>query len=212
MNRHRAGYILMILIIIASGFLSLSHFFNVRTAHDILDINKFPMKVGSWQGSNLEITEQEYKILETRNLISRDYVNPANKDRLNLFIIYSETNRSVFHPPEVCLIGSGIEIRDKVTEEIKVNDKDFSVNKLYLGKDDNKYIALYCYNAGRLYTDNFYLQQVYFTINQILNKRNGGATVRVMMPVKSSEEETIEELKVFMKDSIKIIEELKRKK
>ncbi len=202
MNKNILGYILMLIVMLAVGVVSLNHFFMIRTDSDLLDINHFPMTIDKWQGKSLEITEKEYDILETRNLISRNYFNPETKKNINLFIIYSETNRSVFHPPEVCLMGSGIDIVNKNTARVGTGKHEFSANELFLQKGNNKMLALYCYNAGSLYTENFYLQQASFAINQITGKQRGGATVRVMMRVENSREDTIKTLSLFMADVV----------
>ncbi|MCK4463552.1 MAG: EpsI family protein [Candidatus Omnitrophica bacterium] len=207
MHKSTIGYITIVVFLLIACFLSLNLFFRQRSDKDIVDIRVLPYTIRDWAGKDLEITENEYRILETRNLISREYVNPANK-KIYLFIIYSETNRSVFHPPEVCLIGSGIAINDKKSADINYKGKTFLVNKLYLEKGDYKDIALYCYKAGNFYTGNYYLQQAYFAFNQLLGKCRGGATIRVSMPLLRSEEETLVTLKTFMKDTIEILEKL----
>ena len=117
MNKNTLGYILIVALLIMASFFSINLFFKEKTSHDILNIAKLPYRIGNWVGKDLEVTEKEYRILETRNLVFREYSNPSG-DKLFLFLIYSETNRSVFHPPEVCLIGSGLNIVDKRQEEI----------------------------------------------------------------------------------------------
>ena len=201
------GYIILISLLLVTSVFSTKLFFQQRKAHDKLDIRDFPYKVGNWRGRDLDVTEKEYEILETRNLISREYVNPSG-ERLFLFIIYSETNRAVFHPPEVCMIGSGLKIVDKKIEKIDASGYRFSVNKLYIEKDNYRSIALYCYKTGKLYTDNFYLQQVLFSLNQLLGSHKGGATVRVSMSIGRNEEQTLQTLKDFMVETARIMDSL----
>ncbi len=207
MKKVTIGYITIIALLTLTIIVSLRLFLRQRSDHDIIDIQTFPHTIGDWKGKDLEITELEYSILETRNLILREYVNSAEQN-IYLFIVYSETNRSVFHPPEVCLIGSGITITYKKTEKVNFEKKGFLTNKLYLEKNNHRDIALYCYKAGNLYTDNFYRQQIYFAFNQLIGKRCEGATIRVLMPRLESEEETLATLKSFMKETIKNLENL----
>ena len=185
---------------------SLNLFMQQRTACDKLDIRVFPYAVGKWQGKDTKVTEEEYEILETRNLISREYVHP-NGEKLHLFIIYSETNRAVFHPPEVCFIGSGVKILDKKSEEVNYGKYNFSVNKIYTEKDGYQGIALYCYKAGNLYTDNFYLQQAWFALNQLLGRHKGGATIRVFALLRD-EKSSLAALKTFVAQTAEIIDSL----
>lgn len=207
MNKNTLGYIAIIIMLVAASIFSINLFLHGKEASDRLDIHKFPHVVDGWEGKDLAITEKEYDILETRNLIAREYTAPSGA-KLELFIIYSETNRSVFHPPEVCLIGSGITTVDKKTEEIASDKGSFLTNKLYLEKGPMKELMLYSYKAGNLYTENFYLQQLYLMAHQVFGKRVPGATIRVSMQVVGSDAETLATLKKFLADTVKIVDGL----
>ncbi len=207
MHKSTIGYITIVVFLLIACFLSLNLFFRQRSDQDIVDIRVLPYTIGDWAGKDLKITEKEYRILETRNLISREYTS-STEQKLYLFIIYSETNRSVFHPPEVCLIGSGLKITDKKLEKINTDKIGFYANKLYFEAANAKDMALYCYKTGNFYTDNYYLQQAHFAFNQLLGKRRGGATIRVSMPLSANEEETVAVLKKFMQEAIRALEGL----
>lgn len=206
-DKNTVGFGVLIVILLAASVFSLGLFRREMAAHDRLDVHTFPMKVGEWQGADLPITEKEYSILETRNLISREYVNPAG-DKLNLLIIYSETNRSVFHPPEVCMIGSGFDITDKQIENFNVGNKVFTTNKLFAEKGQFKEIILNCYKAGNIYTSNFYLQQTRLSLHQIFGRNVPGATLRVSMPVGEDQAKSLATLKEFMSKSAVILDKL----
>jgi EpsI family protein len=208
MNKNTISYVVVIGVLVIASILSLKLFFRQRMERDIVDVRKFPYVIGEWKGKNIPLSERDYDILETRNLILREYSNAKN-ETLYLFLIYSETNRSVFHPPEVCMIGSGMSITDKVTETIVTPGTSFPANKLYAEEKGLKQIILYSYKAGKFYTDNFYLQQVHFVFNQLFGKHKGGATIRVSMPILKSEEETTAILKNFLQQTIGILENLK---
>lgn len=208
MKSNKLGFIIIVVLLSVTSILSLNLFFKERIARDELDIHKFPYQIGQWKGQDLEVTERDYKILETRNLISRQYVSPSNES-LWLFIIYSETNRNVFHPPEMCIMGSGLEMVNKTKDEIDSGTKKISTNKLYLEKDNYKEITLYSYKAGSIYTYNFYLQQAYLALHQIFGKRVGGATIRVAAPLVKDETATLAMLKDFLKESVNTLETLR---
>ncbi len=199
MNKNTIGYISLVLVLFLASSFSINLFFREKDAHDKLNIASFPFTVGEWKGTNLEVTEKEYRILETRNLILRKYTNTRGEN-IFLFIIYSETNRSVFHPPEVCLIGSGLTILDKQQEK--------EVSKLYVEKNGSKELVLYCYKAGNFYTSNYYLQQAYLALHQIFGKRIPGATIRVSMPMTTDEKTTLAALKMFLTKTTKIFDSL----
>ncbi|MFH1245357.1 MAG: exosortase C-terminal domain/associated protein EpsI [Candidatus Omnitrophota bacterium] len=202
--KNTLGFIIVIVMLIVSALFSLNLFFQQRNAHDTLDVRQFPYAIGQWQGKDLPVSEKEYDILETRNLIVREYTNPQG-EKISLFIIYSETNRCVFHPPEVCFIGSGVKIADKDRTEIPRAQGKICVNKMSAEKNDRKDLVLYCYKAGKLYTENFYLQQTVFALHQLLGKRISGASIRVAMEVKE-EEATLPVLKAFLTQSVQAMD------
>jgi len=206
-DKNTIGYVILVVMLLAASVISLSLFKREMVAHDKLDVHTFPMTIGKWQGRELPITEKEYDILETRNLISREYTNPSG-DRLYLFIIYSETNRSVFHPPEVCMMGSGLAITDKQIEKFDVGDKVFTTNKLFAEKGQFKETILNCYKVGNIYTSDFYLQQTRLALHQIFGRNVPGATLRVSMTIGKDRDATLATLKKFLSKSAVILDGL----
>lgn len=206
-DKNIAGYIAIIIMLLASSFFAINLFFQQRGSHDKLGISVFPQEIDGWKGRDIKLTEKEYDILETRNLVLREYTNSSGQ-KISLFIIYSETNRSVFHPPEVCLIGSGIDIVDKKDEAMKIGKSAFLTNKLYLEKGREKELVLYCYKAGKLYTNSYYFQQTYLMLHQIFGRRTPGATIRVSMAVSRDEQTTLNALKNFLGKAVSILDGL----
>lgn len=206
-NKKDPGYFIIISLLVVTSIFSISLFFRENKASDKLNISIFPSKFNGWSSKDMTVTEKEYGMLETRNLLLREYKNQSG-DKIFLFIIYSETNRSVFHPPEVCLIGEGVTIENRQTEKIAGDKYSFVTNKLNLEKNKVKEIVLYCYKAGNFYTDNYYIQQTYLALHQIFGRRVPGATIRVSMSLKGGEKETLAALKNFMSQTVKIMDHL----
>lgn len=207
LNKNTIGFVVLLAMLIGTATISLGLFNRGMKAYDKLNIHTFPIDVGEWKGKELPITEKEYKILETRNLISREYTNRAG-EKLYLLIIYSETNRSVFHPPEVCMIGSGLYIVDKQIDEFRVGGKSFTTNKLFAEKGAFKEVILNCYKAGGVYTSNFYFQQSYLALHQMFGRGVPGATLRASMTSGTDQAATIAMLKRFMGESAEILDRL----
>ena len=86
MKKQTFGYILIVALLVVTSLVSIRLYFRQRTDHDLVDVHTFPHTIGSWGGKDLAITEMEYDILETRNLISREYSN-GEKEKIYLFII-----------------------------------------------------------------------------------------------------------------------------
>src|SRR3990167_4372450 len=99
MNNKTFFVVLGVLIVVAG--LALMAYLPART--DIAlntKVADFPKEIGEWKGTDLPIEENVYQILETRNLFIRDYKN-AKGDSVYLYIVYSEGNPKINHPPAI---------------------------------------------------------------------------------------------------------------
>ena len=93
-------------------------------------------------------------------------------------------------------------------ERIDYDDRVILANKMRTEKDGYKVVVLYCYKAKNLYTDNYYLQQAYFALNQIFHSQVKGATIRVTVPITGSEEAALAAAKAFLVEAAKIVDSL----
>lgn len=154
----------------------------------------FPKQIGEWVGTDMPIDERSYEILETRNLFIREYKNPQG-DIVYLYMIYSEDNRKVSHPPEVCLLGSGITIADKTTIQLGAAVKAI---RLVVEKADTREEVIYWFKAGNLQTDKYLTQQLKIVIDRLSGKRTAGSMIRMTSSIKDDNEKaTIDLMKSF---------------
>jgi EpsI family protein len=185
---------------------SLIMFLRQQAEKDTLEVKVLPYFLGGWKGRDLEPEPGTYDILETHNLVLREYEKKVNK--AYLLVVYSETKRTVFHPPEVCAVGSGLSILKNDSVLISLDGRDISVNEIIASSDQGNQVILYTYVAGDSYVRNYYLQQMYFVFNQIFGKNKSGAMIRVSMPEGKNREATVVVLKDFMGEAIREIESL----
>jgi len=150
-----------------------------------IKVADFPKVIGEWRGEDMPVDERSYEILETRNLFVRNYKN-SKGDSIRFFIVYSEDNRKVSHPPEVCLLGSGATIVDKqsllVTPSIKGN-------KIIVEDKDSREMVIYWFKAGKLNTDQYLRQQLKIVLDRMFGKRTSGALIRLSTDIKGDEEQ-----------------------
>lgn len=174
-----------------------------RIEKDLRDIRQLPSEIGEWKAADLAVSERDYEILETRNLILREYHNKKNEP-IHLFVIYSETNRRVCHPPVVCLIGSGVTVTKTTKEKISVGGREFTVNRLLAGGGGSpEQLVLYWYMLGGEFTDDYLTQQLRWVMRQATGKglsHSGGAMIRMTTPISGSEEEALKRAKHFLGD------------
>lgn len=146
----------------------------------------FPMRIGEWSGKEIPLSERDYQILETRNLFVREYTNTAGQ-KVYLYLVYSEDNRKVSHPPEVCMLGSGATIVDKVPLRM---DRQCIATKLIVEKGTERQVFVYWYKAGTLQTNQYLRQQLKVVLDRIMGKRTAGALIRISADIKADNQKS----------------------
>ena len=158
--------------------------------------SSIPLVIGEWQGKDLPMEPHVYAILETDNLIMRDYTNAAG-EVINVYVIYSQNNRKVAHPPEICLQGGGAMIIDKNEEQVTPDIKATRLVMEY--KNLNRDIGYYWYKSGKEYSNNYIVFQLKMSVERLLRKPTSAAMIRLLTPVKDKEnpQASLEMLKDF---------------
>lgn len=181
-------------ILLAAGFSSWNHYFRVYSQKDTVNIHDFPKQIEGWSAEELPITDEEYAILETRNAFARQYSTPDGKS-IVLYIIYSQNNRKVSHPPEVCYTGGGVSVLShqnftvsgmenlKFEDEKMTKNLPFVINYLMLEQGKIKEISFYWFKVGDKFTPSYWGQQFLIAIKTIVGKRASSAMIRVSTPV-----------------------------
>lgn len=140
-------------------------------------MSNFPKKVADWEGQDVELRESDYAILETRNLIMRDYKNLNRGDSVNLYIIYSSDNRKALHPPEICYTGGGAgTILEKGVTTLSSN---FKANKFIIENKNLSQLVVYWFKSGDLSTYSYIHQQLKSVKDRLMQKKTSGAMIRI---------------------------------
>jgi len=144
-----------------------------------IKLDNLPLELGEWQGRDMEITEDIYEALETRDVLIRDY-RDKDGNSVNLAVVYSGEERHSFHPPELCFLGGGVELLDREQEEISLGDGgSLPVNKLIMKSGRGKIVSWHWFSAGERFTPNYYLQQAYLALDAFKGRKIKGALIRI---------------------------------
>jgi len=197
-------FIAVIFILILVSIVGLLSYLPTRfDSMSNVKMEDIPKTIGEWSATDIPLLERDYQILETRNLIMREYKNPAG-EVVYLYIIYSEGNRKVAHPPEVCFMGSGATIVNKTPLQL---NQSIVANKLNIEKDDLQQVVLYWFRAGNLNTDKYSKQQTQFVLNRLLRKRTSGAMIRISTDIKDGKEEpALQRVKSFTAELVPLLD------
>jgi len=184
MNNKTFLFIALILTVVA--VFSLISYMPIKpNAATKISVTDFPKTIRGWISQDIPITERVYELLETKNLIMRNYINKQG-EAVNCYIIYSQDNRKVAHPPEICLQGEGATVVDK--RAIQVTDS-IKATKLILEKSLSRELVIYWYKAGNLNTNDYIKQQLKIVINRMLRKSSSGALIRLTTEIKGDNQD-----------------------
>ena len=192
----KTSFLFVLFVVVAA--ISWHLYFKEYLQKDTVDINQFPKTIGEWTSEEIPITETEFAILETKNAFVRKYTNPKG-DVISLFIVYSQHNRKVAHPPEICYTGGGFSVISSSHDRVPLRvGQSLEVNKLNLAVGALKQAAFYWFKIGDSFTTNYWKQQVLIATKTILGQKAGSALIRVSIDINpKSENTTIERLKDF---------------
>ena len=198
-------YLILIVLLIATCLVSWKLYFQVYTKKDDVSIHGFPKTIGNWTSEEVEITEKEYAILETRNTFARHYSLP-NGQEVNLFIVYSQNNRKVAHPPEVCYTGGGTTVVSKKSDafsmplEFQDNQETVPMTSMIMDSINMQQVVMYTFKVGSNFTASYWHQQLLIAIKTLLGRPSGSALVRVSAVIVDGDAAAVEEsLKGFTK-------------
>jgi len=154
------SYIIILIVFIVAGASSWNLYFKVYRHADTVSIHTFPMNIGEWTAEELTVTQKEKDILETDNVFVRRYSKTSGEEAF-LFIVYSQNNRKVSHPPEVCYTGSGASITNSEHDSIVSvqNNLEIKTNRLTVEKGNDKQVLFYWFKVGDAFTSNYWKQQ-----------------------------------------------------
>lgn len=161
---------------------------------------EFPMQIGRWTGEPTDVDQKTYEILETRNILSRTYKDPAG-NAIHLLLVSSNKDRRVAHPPEVCYLGSNYIIVNEKESKFDFRNNSIPV-KEFIAKSETRpdveQHVLYVYKIGDRYTTNYYSQQLKFALDHISHSESKIFLIRLSAPVADHFEEFLEQLTVLL--------------
>lgn len=187
------NFIIVILLLLAASVIT-----NKQVKYNLQDepqVSKFPLTIGDWRGTDIPLSERDYKILETRNLFIRDYKNLKTKESVSLYIIYSQDNRRALHPPEICYTGGGATITKKTVIALSGSIK---ANMFTIDSKQAKQMVVYWFKSNTLNTYSYLKQQLKVVCDHMLGKKTSGAMIRISALIKDNNpESTLSLIKSF---------------
>ncbi len=197
MHSLRVRVIIAFVILIFSATVSAVALYPTRHDRGALQAEKLPLILGSWVGMNVEVEEYVKRVLETDDVVQRNYTSPEFGEKMvQMAVVFSPDNRRVAHPPEVCYRGAGWEVNEK---KIVQPQGAPPLVRLVLAYGSNRDLVFYCYKSGNDITANYYQQQANILLNMFQMKATSSALIRFSTHIEGSDQETEERILAFIR-------------
>lgn len=152
---------------------------STQVLENSVNLEVIPHKIGFWDGVDIPMSQDVYDILETDDVVFREYRDESNYPVV-VAIIFSDSKRASFHPPEICYIGGGSELMEKKFEKLIFNDgSTLNTTKLAIKSDANFVTAWYWFMIGEKKIASYYWQQLSMLKNLFIKKPIQGAMIRI---------------------------------
>jgi EpsI family protein len=158
-------------------------------------LREISAELGAWRraGEDIRFDAPTESVLAASDYIMRDYYTAAGEVG-NLYIGYYASQRAgaTYHSPQNCMPGSGWEMRTPRTVEIKTaSGKTLTVNHYIVQKGDRRQNLIYWYQGRGRVNASEYRDKFYMIADGALKRRSDGAMVRVMVPIREDESESL---------------------
>ncbi|MDX9701530.1 MAG: EpsI family protein [Candidatus Auribacterota bacterium] len=180
--------IIAVALLLFTGFIMWFGFYYNVKVYNRHYAQSLPMIIDSMNAREIEMDQKTLDILETTDVTFREYSAP---DRIPIYlcIIFSENNRKVAHPPELCLSGGGSNVEQKIQINFDTSIKrNFDAQRLIVNHGSGKWMYLYWYKTGSFYSSKYMLQQFLAAVTQLIHRSSSCALIRLSTPIPPEEE------------------------
>lgn len=157
-------------------------------------LSEFPTELGGWRqiGSDAKFDTATEEVLGASDYLSRDYKLPDGRVS-NFYVGYyaSQGNGASYHSPLNCLPGSGWSMSDaaRVSVAPAGGGPAFEANRYVIENGNAKSLLLYWYQGRGRAVASEYWGKIYTVVDSATRRRSDGALVRVVVPVRGSEDD-----------------------
>ncbi|HST52897.1 MAG TPA: EpsI family protein [Pyrinomonadaceae bacterium] len=157
---------------------------------------EFPRQVGEWRqsGPDERFDAETEAVLRADDYVSREYVN-AGDGTASFYVGYYSTQRTgaTYHSPLNCLPGSGWELTEPSAVEIKPSNgaAAFTANRYLMKHGNERLLMIYWYQGRGRAVASEYWDKLYTVFDSMRLRRSDGAMVRVLVPLRGSEDEAL---------------------
>ena len=161
----------------------------------------FPVQVGPWEGSDRKLSERQYGLLETREVLFRDWRHQDGGPPVNACVAVAGGNRKAAHPPHVCYRGQGWKILSRSDRQEHLCGREHSFEELSIAKGGRAQLVWSWYRVGEEETASYMRQQWLGVLADLKDDGTPSALLRFSTPIEAlGEEAARHRLRHFLQD------------
>jgi exosortase len=161
----------------------------VRFAHGVPRVT-----AGFSATADHELPERWYGLLGSRDVCWRTYRNRTSDRRAVLTVIFQGRKWKSLHPPEVCLISSGMEIDAREVRSLEVDGKRAELTLLEVSRKGRRWLVGYAFGGVDFVTPSFPGFFIRNVPKALFRRDTRGFMLRVDVPIEGSQRVAAERL------------------
>jgi EpsI family protein len=200
MHKRTPNYWLVALLTLAAAYAGNRVAQIAPAAKVSANLDKLPMKLGTWQGEDIKLDATVMKALAADQVLCRQYTDSKTERALGLLVVYRKYGRRDFaHRPELCYPASGWEIVGKSYTSVPYGGRSVQARLVIAEQDMSREAVTYWFASGDRTEGNFAKQQLWMALDRLQKQKHGWAFIRVNVPEMYGDEEALELTRSFMK-------------
>jgi EpsI family protein len=142
-----------------------------------------PAVIGSWRGSDVPLDPKVYPILETEDVLLRDYYQGTSTTPVMLYLVHAADRRKVAHPPEMCFTGAGYDTREDSISSLAGPAGSIRANRLLFDHKKSSVLVYYWYRIGGEETPSYTGYQLLACLKWLCGETREATMIRISTPV-----------------------------
>lgn len=113
--------------------------------------------IGDWTGSDKSLTARQYDLLETRDILFREYAR--GDARVLACVAVAGAEGKAAHPPEICYRGQGWDVVDQRQRDVVLAGRARAIDRLLVRQDGVELLVWSWYRVGAEETPDWLREQ-----------------------------------------------------
>jgi EpsI family protein len=190
---------LLVMALLAKGVISWGQMGWRAGVHPV-DLGRVPIKIETWHAKQVTMDNASRKLLTPDAYLWRNYISPKEPP-VNLFVVYGHS-KNTFHSPGFCLPGGGWQVASKRDIVFDYGTGQLPMNLFQIQKDGIRQLVLFSFVAGEASTSSLYRHNWNLLVDRVFHRTNGGALLRLVIPMEGSEKQALEKAARFARDAL----------